>query len=308
MIFIKPSLSLDDQIQLLLQRNLSIIDTARAMRYLENIGYYRLSAYMIPFYENSNNHTFKQGTTFDDILNLYIFDRKLRLLILEAIERIEISFRSNFINTFAQQKGPHAYLEKKYYKEIQGYAWLLAKIDRDFKGSKEAFITHYKKKYSSPVLPPIWMSVHLLTFKELSIQYDNINNKDITKNIANFFNLEIPVMSSWMRSLSDLRNLCAHHSRVFNRTFGVKAVIPKTKPKKWLSQFPDLIDIGNNNKISPRNSLYFHIVVIWYFISQMNNDSSWLDRFVSLCKEHSIDMEYLGFAKNWKDDAYWGIK
>lgn len=90
--FNKPALSLLAQVKLLKSRGLIINDDQRVIRYLEHIGYYRLSAYMIPFYNDKKVHQFKESTSFDDLLNLYIYDRKLRLLLLEAIERIEVSF------------------------------------------------------------------------------------------------------------------------------------------------------------------------------------------------------------------------
>jgi abortive infection bacteriophage resistance protein len=137
------------------------------------------------------------------------------------------------------------------------------------------------------------------------VLYQNVKDTDITKQMENFYAIKNPIIISWMRTLSDLRNLCAHHSRVWNRSFGQKGVLPKNKPKYWLQNFPELITISNNNKISPRNSLYFHIVIIWYFISQMNTNSTWLDRLVQLCDEYSIDMISLGFPENWQQDSYW---
>jgi abortive infection bacteriophage resistance protein len=97
-VFNKPPLDLDPLIELLKKRGLNIDNIETAKYYLKFIGYYRLSAYFLSFQDatNSNSHhQFKQGTTFDDVLNLYIFDRKLRLLVLDAIERIEVAMSIN---------------------------------------------------------------------------------------------------------------------------------------------------------------------------------------------------------------------
>ncbi|WP_440993082.1 Abi family protein [Cysteiniphilum litorale] len=303
--FIKPALSLEQQLDLLIERGLIVDDINRAKRYLEHIGYYRLSAYMIPYYENKVTHHFTKNTQFDDILNLYIFDRKLRLLLLEAIERIEISFRSQVTNSFANQLNAHAYLESIHFDTRYKHEWLVEKIENEMKKSKELFLVHYKGKYNTPQLPPVWMAIHLLSFKELALMYQHIKNKIVKYSVANNYGLQEPVLTSWIRALSDLRNLCAHHSRIWNRNFGSKPVFPKTLPSKWLRTFPELIDIGNNHKISPRNSLFFHIVIIWYFLSKMNQNSTWLERLVKLCKEYKIDMTYLGFPQNWHQDAFW---
>ncbi|WP_119342802.1 Abi family protein [Facilibium subflavum] len=306
--FSKPALSLEQQLQLLLDRGLIVNGIERANRYLEHIGYYRLSAYMIPHYENKATHHFKKNTRFDDILNVYIFDHKLRLLLLEAIERIEVSFRSQVSNSFANKLSAHAYLEPIHFDTRYKHDWLIKKIEDEMQKSKEVFIAHYKEKYNMPQLPPVWMAIHLLSFKELVLMYQHIKNNLVKKSIAYSYGLKEPVLTSWMRTLSDLRNLCAHHSRVWNRSFGSKAVLPKTTPARWLSAFPELIDIGNNHKISPHNSLFFHVVIIWYFISQMNQDSSWVARLVTLCDEYKIDMTHLGFPQKWRQDNYWRVK
>jgi len=88
--YTKPALKIQDQVALLRQRGLVIVDNDRALRHLSNISYYRLSAYMLPFKKldgNSITDIFEDGTTWDDVYNLYRFDRKLRLLIFDAIER-----------------------------------------------------------------------------------------------------------------------------------------------------------------------------------------------------------------------------
>ena len=306
--FSKPALSLGQQLKLLSDRGLIIDNSCRAKRYLKHVGYYRLSAYMIHFYQNSLSHQFKNDTTFDNVLNLYIFDRKLRLLLLEAIERIEISFRSEIINAFAEKLDPHSYLDPANFDTRYDHPWLARKVDDGMQKSKEVFIEHYKKKYSTPKQPPVWMGLHLLTFKELVVLYKYIKNKIVKKTVAKSYGLKDPVLTSWVRSLSDLRNLCAHHSRVWNRNFDVKAVLPKTKPCRWLDKFPDLIDIGNDQKISPRNSLYLQVAIIWYFILLMNKSSTWLRRFIELCDKHSINMIFMGFPSHWDEDIYWQIK
>jgi len=99
--YTKPPLSVQEQINLLKSRGLQIPDESRAIRYLQNISYYRLSGYMYPFLVNTKQHIYKTRTTFDNILNLYHFDRELRLLVFSAIEKIEIALRSQIINQFS---------------------------------------------------------------------------------------------------------------------------------------------------------------------------------------------------------------
>jgi len=119
----KPPLSVADQADLLRDRGLVCNSAQRVEHYLSHIGYYRLSAYWLPFEipdsENngSRNHKFQLGTSFDQILSLYIFDRKLRLLIMEAIERIEVAVRSRWAGAMAlRHGGSHAYMQSEQFK------------------------------------------------------------------------------------------------------------------------------------------------------------------------------------------------
>jgi len=113
--FNKPPLSLPDQLQLLLSRGLNVPDSTAATHYLTHIGYYRLSGYALPFQiggTGPDRHNFKPGITFDAILDRYSFDRKLRLLVVDAIERVEISVRAALSNVIASRHGAHGYMSK----------------------------------------------------------------------------------------------------------------------------------------------------------------------------------------------------
>ena len=95
----KPALDENELIERYIERGLIIADRNRAARYLRHIGYYRLSPYTIPFQADRTTHSFSPGTTFDDILYIYVFDRQLRLLTIDAIERVEVGVRAAVSNT-----------------------------------------------------------------------------------------------------------------------------------------------------------------------------------------------------------------
>ena len=100
--YCKPALTIEQQIDLLVSRGLTIPDRDKALHYLNYIGYHRLSGYFLTFQQNApgvESHSFKKGVTFKDILDIYIFDRELRLLVMDAIERIEVAFRACISNT-----------------------------------------------------------------------------------------------------------------------------------------------------------------------------------------------------------------
>lgn len=179
--YVKRPFSISDQSARLLQRGLICDDIERLEKYLANIGYYRLSAYWHPFElpstnGTSRNHNFLPDTTFDKILNLYIFDRKLRLLVMEAMERIEVAVRTRWATALAMRHGSHAFMNSALFKAPARHATDLAKIESDLAGSCETFIVHYKSQYDDPPLPPIWAIVETMTLGTLSRWFTNTSD------------------------------------------------------------------------------------------------------------------------------------
>ena len=113
----KPPTTYEQQIQLLEQRGMLVPDKPSAQHYLSHINYYRLGAYWLPFEADHDNHSFQKGTNFDQVLDLYVFDRELRLLVMDAIERIEVSIRTQWAYHFSHKYGPHALLDEAIFKE-----------------------------------------------------------------------------------------------------------------------------------------------------------------------------------------------
>jgi abortive infection bacteriophage resistance protein len=153
--FSKPPISIQDQLVLLQSRGLLIPNPAKAAKYLSHISYYRLSAYGRSFQEtNTANHQFSPGVAFDDILNLYLFDRELRLLLFDAIERTEVAFRTQLVNQFSIVFNAHWFENSTLFSNTNNHTIDLKTLDSEINRSKEEFVTHYKNKYSNPVRPP----------------------------------------------------------------------------------------------------------------------------------------------------------
>ncbi len=309
--FDKPPTSASDLITKLHQRGLVISDVDRVNRYLMHIGYYRLSAYMLPFQTKETEHQFIPHTKFDDILNLYVFDRKLRLHLLEAIERIEISLRAQINDNFVLNHGPHGYLEKGCFKEKYDHDWLITQLTKQYNNSAEVFVEHYKTKYGEPYLPPFWMAIQLLTFKEITTLLKNLSDISIANKIAQELDITDTILFSWARSLSDLRNICAHHSRVWNRVFGSRPKIPKKIPNNWIGEssipFKSTLLNGSEVMIDPHGSLYYQIVIIWHWLKRISPSSSWLKRLHQLISEYGIDPALMGFQERAFEDDFWAL-
>nr|VFK25950.1 MAG: Abi-like protein [Candidatus Kentron sp. MB]VFK33786.1 MAG: Abi-like protein [Candidatus Kentron sp. MB] len=205
-------------------------DRPSAYHYLSHLNYYRLVPYWLPFQTDRVTHQFEQETTFDKVVSIYMFDKKLRLLILDAIDRVEVSIRTQFAYYFAHKYGAHAYLDKKYYVKEDEFSKDLDKFRHGFSISKEVFIAHYKNTYTEPEMPPIWAACEIMSLGLLSKLYSNLESKDIRQAISNTYDLDHMVMASFLHHLTYVRNLCAHHSRIWDREFKIKMKIPKSRP------------------------------------------------------------------------------
>ncbi len=168
MLFNKPPLSVHDQIGLLQGRGMVIADEARATRVLQHINYYRLRAYWLPFEtapaDANAEHAFRPGTDFDNVVGMYVFDRKLRVLLLEAIERVEIAMRTHWAQVLAERYGAHAYLQGHLFQKPGIYEACLQNVDDELRRSNATFVQHYRDKYTQPSRPPIWAISELLTW------------------------------------------------------------------------------------------------------------------------------------------------
>lgn len=301
--FDKPPLSIADHLAQWEERGLAIPDRPKAERYLSVISYYRLSAYTLPFQTGNPDHQFKPGVSFADILDLYVFDRQLRLLILDAIERVEVALRARMTNVLAAHHGPHAYLDKKIFDTRYNHDWLTEQVRRKSKDSQaEPFIKHYRAKYTDPDLPPVWMIMEILTFKEVSVLFANLRIKKDKQVIAGFWGLQDTVLRSWFRALSDLRNVCAHHSRTWNREFGSRPLVPKKPPHRW----PDLNRPLADPKIDTTRRLYYLLVVVETLLRKINPGSSWHIRLKGLLDQYpKASRAHMGMPDNWTEDPFW---
>ena len=162
--FQKPYASAHDLVRLLQSRGLTVADTAKAERYLEFIGYYRLSAYMYPLLQMpKEQHRYKPNTTFDQVMMLYRFDKKLRLLIFNEIEKIEVAVRSAIVNIGSDMTGnPFWMTDGSNFIDAAKFRHTMDLIDAELHRSREDFIVHFKQTYSD-AYPPAWILASIAT-------------------------------------------------------------------------------------------------------------------------------------------------
>jgi abortive infection bacteriophage resistance protein len=301
--FEKPPLSIKEQLKLLSSRGLIIKDKQAAQHYLKFISYYRFCGYGIEFEATPINEEkcYRQGTTFEQILDCYVFDRKLRLLVIDAIERIEIAVRTVIINELALVHGAHWYLDGMLFLKRFKHSELLQAIEKETlyraqDGSiqhkkRERFIQHYFDKYSHPKLPAVWMVAEVLSLGTWSIIFANLIDREDQKIICRHFGISYVVMTSWLHSLTYLRNLCAHHSKLWNRSFTLRPLVANDYRHQ----------LENNSRFAAQAA------ILKIFLDIISPDNGWASHLRALIKQHPmIDVKRLGFSENWESDSFWG--
>lgn len=298
--FIKPALSISDQVALLTRRGMVVPDQARAEHYLRHISYYRLRAYWLPFEQaaaDADDHMFREGTSFEDVLQLYMFDRHLRLLVMDAIERIEVSLRGGWSHHLAVTYGPHGYIDPQIYGDPANYATALTSLIDEIGRSRDTFIVHYSRKYSDPQLPPIWMAAEIMSLGRLSKWIGNLSARADRQAIAKLYGLDERVLLSIAHHLTVVRNICAHHGRLWNKQFTVTMMVPNSPGSLKLAM----------NPLTTRK-LYNTLATMGYLLNVIAPGSTWKRNLVSLLDEYPLAPPAdMGFPTNWRAMPAWRI-
>ncbi len=196
----KLPITIADQIEKLKLRGLKFDDEIQAQHYLSNISYYRLRAYTYPFQDNlQDDQPFNVDITFEQIIDLYVFDRKLRLLIFDAIEKLEIALRTQIIYHFALSHGSHWQLKPELYRDPMRFANHLDSLQKEIDRSNETFIDHYRNKYTNPAEPPSWMSLEVSSMGLLSKIFQNLKKGPEKMAITSHFGLrDVSIIENWI--------------------------------------------------------------------------------------------------------------
>ena len=296
--FDKPALSIEQQVEKLIAKGMVVNDRELVTHCLQHISYYRLSAYWFPF-ENpkpQEGGRFKETVTFENILALYEFDRKLRLLTLDAIERIEVAVRGSWAYQLAMIGGSHGYFSSELYSNPKKHEENCSKLKREAERSKDAFMAHYREKYGEPVHPPVWMASELLSFGQLSQWYASLVSPKTRNDIARPFGLDETIFVSFVHHLAVVRNICAHHGRLWNRSPTIALKLPKTQPELLANAL---------NREQPRK-IYNSFAMIQYVLQTVENQTDWASRLINLIDRIPIPLKNsMGFNENWKDRNLW---
>lgn len=297
--FQKPPLNIDDQIALLKQRGLTIADEHLAKHFLTHVGYYRLSGFWQFFQFNTITHTFIADTPFEAIIHLYDFDRELRLLVYDAIERVEIAFRSVMVNVMCMAHGSVWYTNAHLAEDEYNFNDNQNKIVEELNRSKEEFIKHHDNKYGKH-MPPAWKTLQILSLGTLSKLYSNIKSALPEKNIiARTIGMpNYTYLVSWMQSLSVIRNYCAHHSRLCHRKYAFPPKKMLTSTHAWIIKIP-----LNSHQAE---TLYNQLCAIKFLMDRVSPGNHFAVKLKDLmAKYSSVNCKNMGFPDNWQNEQLW---
>lgn len=314
---LKPWTSFRDQLAQLEQRGMVVEDQTAAMDYLERIGYYRLSGYWYPMRSIDiaaslkqgkavRSNLFVDGTRFEDVVHLYVFDKKLRLLALDALERIELAVRVDVAHLLGQQdplahENP-ACLHGNFAKRLitrgsdagktEHQAWLAKYQALLFRARKEPFVQHHKQQYG---VLPIWAAIEVWDFGLLSKLFAGMKYADQQAVAAIYGAADGQTFAQWLRSLNFIRNVAAHHSRLWNLNVVERSAVP--------SDWPTVLD---------NSRPFFYFSLMQQLLNVICPNSTWGQRVTELLDEGfpktpsgALTLNDLGAVTGWANAKPW---
>lgn len=297
--YTKNALTIDQQIDQLKQRGLTIDEDA--FHFLSHISYYHLAGYWWPMQkEPKEDHLFKENSKLSDVIALYNFDRELRVVIFDAIEKIEISLRTKLIYHLSHEYGPWWFQNLEIFQNVPEAVKTLAVFEEELERSKDIFIKEHKKKHKDDGrFPPSWKILELTSFGALSRIYGNLKNtvtsKDtIAKELGTVNHTFLP---SWLQSIAQIRNYCAHHSRLWNKNLPGRPKLLSAPPNRWIKDVPVEREW---------HMLYIHLCCIKYILNIVQPQNHFTEQLVSLFEKYpGVDPNALGMKKGWSAEPLW---
>jgi abortive infection bacteriophage resistance protein len=175
----------------------------------------------------------------------------------------------------------------------------------EYERSDEQFIKSFKDKYSNP-LPPSWMILELSSFGCLSRIYKNLKSLRPKRNIANYFQLDETTFESWLHTLVYIRNVCAHHARLWNRKMSIAPKIPFNPRRPWINNTVLPNPIAGNPNLNNNDSTYYLLCIVMYLLFIINPKTKFKDRLLSLFGGYpNIDLKAMGLPETWQLEPLW---
>ena len=260
------------------------------------MSYFRLANYLRPMEQNKTTHIFKPNSHFDNAVNLYFFDKKLRALLFTAIQSFEIALRSKIIHHFSLKYGSFWIMDRSLFSDKKIFMDCAIRVQQEVFRSKEDFIQEHFDKYSTPIIPPVWKALEVVSFGTLSKIFCNLKDNRLKKKIAREFNLpQHEHLQSWCKCAVALRNGLAHHSRTWNRRFPLKPQLPGNLNGAWI-----------NASTTLQTKLYAQLCYLAYLQDATHPNNDFKQQLKSLLQAHpNVDVAAMGFPNNWENEPLW---
>ena len=300
----KEPLTFEEQADRLLGRGLEA-DRGELIARLAAVNYYRLSGYLYPFRQPDD--TYQTGTTLEKVWYRYVFDRRLRVLILDAIERIEVAVRTKFIYHLSHYVpsgatdalGAFCYLDHRSFPGFTSAGEYLnwrSKLARETARAKsEKFVQHFRNKYGAehPELPS-WMVAELMSFGTMLTLAKNVV-PEVQGKVAAEYGFPVEQLISWLQALLVLRNACAHHDRIWNRGSGKASKTQKNKFPLW-----------HRTPVIPNDRTGYLLTVCHYWLGMISRTTRWKERLFALFDEFpEIPIDQIGLPADWRNHPLW---
>ena len=274
-------IDVNEQIENLISLDLQIEDKDYAKSVLSRVSYYRIvKAYSITLKENGK---YIEGTTFENIVDLYLFDMELRHILFSLIEHIEVYLRAVITNYFSLKYGNFGYKNLSNYKRNNYQIGILKELEKEINRNKKSpFIQNFKENYEGGEIP-LYAAIEVASFGTLSKMYKNMKNND-KKAISTTFGVDYIYLESWIENLAYVRNICAHYGRLYGSKLTKTPKLYKEYLKKGVSNSTIFASILNL-KVLAENEHYNE------FYSKL---SEIIDKYPL------VDLKHLGFVNNWQ--------
>lgn len=281
--------TIPEQIRLLKSRGLQIPDEKFAASFLLDNNYYRISGYSLTL---RNNDNFYKNATFQNIVDIYNFDHEMRHILLKYIEQIEVKLKSVLTHEFSKEYGPFGYLNPDNFTDTAKHRVILAKSEslKAQRTPHEAYLKHFIVDLKSQV--PMWAYVELYSISDISILY-KISQENIKRQVSAVFNIpesHYKLLEKFMHSMTILRNLCAHGSRIYNRLFEQKPRLSKNELKLLRTRPDGSVD----------NAHLFSFILVTRRLLNPDQFRNLTDNIIELSEKYPfVSLTYYGFPENW---------
>ena len=294
----KAPKTVEEQIALLKERGMLFHNEANAPHFLKNISYYRLKGYWWEMQSDKVEHKFNDYSYFEEVIDLYNFDRHLRLLMFDAIERIEVALRTKLIYQLSLSYGPLCYIDYSIFSDKNKQKSITDHLNIEIARSKEQFILDHNKNHKNE-LPEAWKALEVASLGTLSKLYKNLAHQlpEKSKIAIEFGFNSHKDFSSFLKATTVIRNVIAHHSRLWNNNITTKYLWPKNLKNQPITYIPDE---------NQRAKLFSLLSLTLYTIAYISPGNSIKDKFFKLVNEYpNVPVHKMGFPANWRTQPIW---